>query len=484
MRKISLVPVALASALVLAGCTTTAAPPDTRDQSTDVPFAGCDTVACVGELNGAAYEIVMPDTWNGSLLLYSHGYRPAQPFPPNFDAVVTTATPVPGWDSGDQSLGESLLERGYALAGSAYASNGWAVEDGVLAGEELYAFFNEQVGTPKRVYVWGDSLGGLITQTLAERHPEWVDGAAPLCGVMAGLVPNIGLSLDATYGLQQLIYPEMKVAEFASYEEALASWEGAASRLIESARDQDTDAIGRILTVAAMVDAPGQTFTFDGSSLVSTVSGTIESLLTAVAYGTVGRFEIEQRFGGNVVGNVGSDYAARLDETERETIDAIGGDGAAARNAAILDAGPRVEADPAAEAAALERGGNPSGAVQVPTITLHTRADALVIAQNQTFFRDRYNAQQQAGNVRGGLLQLFTVAPPEYPQETGAPYGAGHCNFTPESRIAVIELLDGWVRNGVYPGTAAVEAAMGPLSGYQSAYVPGPWPNPLAVTTQ
>lgn len=477
-------PVALASALVLAGCATATAIPETRDQSTDVPFTGCDTVACVGELNGAAYEIVMPETWNGSLLLYSHGYRPAQPFPPNFDAVVTTAPPVPGWDSGDQALGESLLERGYALAGSAYAKNGWAVEDGVLAGEELYAFFTEQVGTPKRVYVWGDSMGGLVTQTLAERHPEWVDGAAPLCGVMAGLVPNIGLALDTTYGIQQLIYPEMKVAEFESYEQALASWEGAASRLIESARAQDTDAIASILTVAAIVDAPPQTFTYDGSSLVSTVSGTIESLLTAVAYGTVGRFEIEQRFGGNVVGNVGSEYASRIDETERETIDAIGGDGAAARNTAILDAGMRIEADPAAEAAALERGGNPSGAVQVPTITMHTRADSLVIAQNQTFFRDRYNSQQQAGNVSGGLLQLFTVAPPEYPQETGAPYGAGHCNFTPESRIAVIELLDGWVSNGVYPGTAAVEAAMGPLSGYQSAYAPGPWPNPLAVTTQ
>ena len=42
--------------------------------------------------------------------------------------------------------------------------------------------------------------------------------------------------------------------------------------------------------------------------------------------------------------------------------------------------------------------------------------------------------------MTGGLLQLFTVPPPEYSQETGAPYGAGHCNFTPESRIAVIEL--------------------------------------------
>lgn len=483
MRQLHLAVISSAAAVLLAGCSTAVAMPEARDQSTDVPFTGCDTVACTGEINGAAYEIVMPETWNGTLLLYSHGYRPAEPFPPNFNPVVTTPVPVPGWDSGDKALGEALLERGFALAGSSYASNGWAVEDGVRAGEEVYAFFTEQIGAPKRVYVWGDSLGGLITQTLAEKV-DWVDGAAPLCGVMAGLEPNIGLSLDTAYSVQQLLFPEMEIASYDSYEDALTSWEGAASILIESARDQDTDAIARIFTVAAMVDAPTQTFTYDGTSIVSTVSGTIESLLTALAYGTVGRQEIDARYGGNVVGNVDSAYAERLDQAERESIDAIGGEGAADRFVAILDNGPRVEADPAAQAAALERGGDPSGAVKVPTITLHTKADPLVIVQNQTFFRDRYQAQVADGNVSGGLLQLYTIPPPEYPQETGAPYGAGHCNFTPESRIAVIELLDGWVRDGVYPGPEAIEAAMGPLSGYNANYVPGPWPARAEPVTQ
>jgi hypothetical protein len=115
---------------------------------------------------------------------------------------------------------------------------------------------------------------------------------------------------------------------------------------------------------------------------------------------------------------------------------------------------------------------------------MHTKADPLVIVQNQTFFRDRYQAQQEAGNVLGGLVQLYTVPPPEYSQEAGAPYGAGHCNFTPQSRIAVIELLDNWVRNGVYPGQAAVATAMGPVSGYSANYVPGAWPARGAVVTE
>ena len=49
--------------------------------------------------------------------------------------------------------------------------NGWAVADGVTAGEALHNKFVELVGKPKRTYVWGDSLGGLITEILAERNP-------------------------------------------------------------------------------------------------------------------------------------------------------------------------------------------------------------------------------------------------------------------------------------------------------------------------
>lgn len=479
--KLRLLALVAVSAALVTACSTATSAPQVRDQSSSVPFVGCDTVACEGTINGAEYELALPATWNGTLLIYSHGYRPAEPFPPTFDAIVTSAEPVPGWDAGEREVADALLEKGYALAGSAYSANGWAVEEGVRAGEEIYEFFTTNVGQPNRVYVWGDSLGGLITQTLAEKHPEWVDGAAPLCGVVAGLVPNIGLALDAAYGVQQLLVPDLQVVDFADYAEALSAWETAASLLIESAKDQDTDAIAKMLTIAAVVDAPSQTYRQDGASLVSSISGTVESLLTALAYGTVGRYDIEQRFGGNVSGNEATDYASRISEDERTTIDAIGGEGAANRNAAILDSGTRIAANPQARAKALEVGGNPSGAVQVPTITLHTKSDPLVIVENESFFRDRYQARVAAGEVKGGLVQLYTVAPAEYSSEEGAPYGAGHCNFTPQSRVAVIELLDGWVRNGVYPGQAAIEKAMGDRSGYASAYVPAPWPDPLAV---
>lgn len=449
----------------------------TRDTSTDVPFTGCDSVACSGTLEGADYEIVMPDTWNGTLLIYNHGYRPAEPFPPTFDPVVRTAPPAPGWDSGATEVGDALLERGYALAGSAYASNGWAVEDGVAAAGALYEFFRTSIGEPNRVLVWGDSLGGLITAVLAEEGAEWIDGAAPLCGVVAGLVANIDLAFDVAYAIQQLIYPDMVIADFDSYEQAVLAWEGAASRLIQGATEQDPETIAKIFTIAAIVDAPTKTRTQDGASLASQVTGTIENLLTVLGYATVGRYDIEQRFGGNVSGNELADYAARVNDSERELIDTIGGEGAAASYLTTLDNGPRVAADPAARQAAIERGGNPTGAIDVPVITMHT-ADDWVISQNETVYRNRFDAKAAAGEARADMVQVFTVPPPEYSSEVGTPYGAGHCNFTLESRVAVVDLLDRWVREGVYPAQGAIAAAMGPESGYSAVFQPGPWPAP------
>jgi len=479
MRRHTVVASLAVSALLIAGCSAAASSPQ-RDSSTDVPFTGCDSVACTGTIEGAEYEIVMPETWNGTLLIYSHGYRPAQPFPPTFDPVVTTAVPAPGWDSGDRSLGEELLSRGFAIAGSSYASNGWAVEDGVAAAGQIYDFFSENIATPNRTLVWGDSLGGLITAMLAEQETDWIDGAAPLCGVVAGMVPNIDLAFDVAYAIQQLLYPQMKIADYATYEEAVLAWEGAASRILAGAQEQDPEVIAKILTIAAISDAPSRTRTFDGADLVSQISGTVENLLTVLGYATVGRYDIEQRYGGNVSGNELADYAARVTESEIEAINTVGGGGAAQGFLGILDNGPRVAADPTARAAALERGGNPTGRIQVPVITMHTAYD-WVIVQNETFYRDRFDAAAASGLARADLVQTFTVPPPEFSPEQGAPYGAGHCNFTAQSRIAIVELLDRWVREGVYPAQAAIAAAMGPDSGFSPTFAPGPWPAPEAV---
>ena len=284
-----------------------------REQSTreDVPFTGCDEVACEGDLGGAAYEILLPDSWNGTLMIYSHGYRQAEPAPPDFDPVDTTPAPAPG-----EEVAEALLADGYALAGSAFATNGWDVADGVAANEALHEFFVDEVGEPDRVYVWGDSLGGLITQTLAEKNADWVSGVAPFCGVLGGGNLNLDLALDVAYAVKTLIYPDLKLTGYTSHDEAVANWEGAAQAITEAGGDVE-NGVPAILMAAAMVDAPAQTRTYDGSDIESQVRARAESILTALGYGTFGRYEIEQRVGGNASGNDAADYVSRLSETER-----------------------------------------------------------------------------------------------------------------------------------------------------------------------
>jgi dienelactone hydrolase len=441
-------------------------PATVEPAATGVAFTDCGE-ACEGEIDGARYRILLPSSWNGTLLLYSHGYRNPLPAPPDFAAPSVKADPSPGYNDGGVPLARALLSQGYALAGSSWASNGWAVSDGVAAGEDLYARFVEEVGEPQRVYAWGDSLGGLVTMELAERNPTWISGAAPLCGVMAGIVPNMDLALDVAYAIRELLVPELQLTGYASGQDAGFEWVDAARAIQRAAADPEQQA--DVLALGLVVDAPMRTKTQDGSSVDSQVLAAAESALIGLRFGTVGRWDIEQRYGGNISENTDTDYAARLSVEDRELLDEVGGAGTAERIIAALEGGERVDADRSAVRAARKDGGEPSGTIEVPTLTLHTAADPLVGVQNQAYLRDASGDTDQ-------LVQLFTVAPDTYPSQPGAPYGAGHCDFTPDSRVGVIDLLDQWVRAGQAPTPAAVEAAFGAESGFDPAFQPPAWP--------
>lgn len=256
----------------------------------------------------------------------------------------------------------------------------------------------------------------------------------------------------------------------------MQNWTEAVKRVVAAASDTAGGGTAKVLYIAALIDAPVQTQRFDGSTVESKVKATVEALATGLGYATFARYDLEDRFGGNPSSNVGTDYSTRVDASEASLVDAVTA-GATADLNALMAAGVRVEADAAALEKAKSEGGDPQGTVQDPTITLHTAADPLVIAQNETFFADRFAAATAAGTATAGLVQLYTVAPSTYPEEPGAPYGAGHCNFTSESRVAVMGLLTRWVQDGVFPGAAAVESAMGDSSGYSPLWTPGPWPN-------
>ena len=80
--------------------------------------------------DGATYLIQVPAKWNGTLVLYSHGY-------------VVPGSSNPAKDVGDPITGGYLLANGYALAGSSYATTGWAIQQALPDQIEALDTFNK-----------------------------------------------------------------------------------------------------------------------------------------------------------------------------------------------------------------------------------------------------------------------------------------------------------------------------------------------------
>jgi hypothetical protein len=57
---------------------------------------------------------------------------------------------------------EGLLARGFAFALSTYSENGFAVKQGIQQTHQLRGLFKAHFGEPKRSYLMGESMGGVV----------------------------------------------------------------------------------------------------------------------------------------------------------------------------------------------------------------------------------------------------------------------------------------------------------------------------------
>ncbi|MEX0731113.1 MAG: hypothetical protein WED00_16785 [Aquisalimonadaceae bacterium] len=119
-----------------------------------------------GVHDGAGYRIEVPETWNGTLIIYAHGFR-------GNDVAELTVTNPP--------LRDELLERGHAWAASSFSRNRYDIAAGVEDSRALVTLFQEQIGDPERVIVMGHDMGGHIAAVSAELLPDTYDGALPMC---------------------------------------------------------------------------------------------------------------------------------------------------------------------------------------------------------------------------------------------------------------------------------------------------------------
>ena len=129
------------------------------------PAPGADT----GTLQGALYRIDVPQNWNGDLVMLMHGYQPVGA-PVTIPMTAADSTPV-------------FLKKGFAVAQSQYASQGWAVGEAITDNERLRQHFVQTYGRPRHIYIYGFSLGGMGVAASIERHPLTYAGAMIMCGM-------------------------------------------------------------------------------------------------------------------------------------------------------------------------------------------------------------------------------------------------------------------------------------------------------------
>jgi hypothetical protein len=395
--------------------------------------ASASTAHSTGTLpNGAAWIADVPSSWNGILVLYSHGFGP--PLPANAPDAATR---------------DALLARGYALAGSSYdpAGSWWALNTAV---NDQFATIGAVTAaalphSPERVLAFGTSMGGLVSALEAEQGAGIIDGALSTCGLVAGAIHLNNYQLDAEYAIAKLLMPapEPKLVDFANPGEGAAS--GAALTAAVQAAQTTPAGRARLSLVFALLNivpiAPGvpEPAPNDAAAIEATQYASAVQSFPLLNFIQFGRYWIELAAGGNGSWTRGEDFAELLShgpyhDVVQKLYRTAGLDLKA--DLERLDAGAAIGAD-ADAIASLEETSVPTGKLQVPQLTLHTTADPLVPVQHESVYADVVRRAAANSLLRQAYVDRW-----------------GHCSFTPAELVAGVEALRHRVETGRWDSVA------------------------------
>ncbi|MCC2273957.1 alpha/beta hydrolase [Streptomyces sp. ET3-23] len=383
--------------------------------------------------DGANWTADIPPHWNGTLLLYSHGYGPLR-----------------AQDAPDPATGAALLAEGYALAGSSYDPHGsrWALGSAERDQFATLDAFTAAVGRPRRTVSVGQSMGGLVNARIAGDPHGRIAGALGLCGLVAGGTDLDNYQLAAETALAALLAPADRIP-LTGYPSAAAATAAANSLTAAAGTAQRTpQGRARIALAAAYLNlpawSPGQNppDTDDPAGQEAQqyqwlAAGQLRFIMTA-------RYDVEQASGGDSGSTEGLNWSALLARSPhfREVLALYRTAGLDLdADLAALSRAPAHRVEPAA-ARWMRRTSTADGRLDVPLLDLHTTADPLAPAEQETAFAARVRA---TGN--GPLLRQAFVA------------RQGHCAFTTNEILAGLHALVRRIDSGHWPATGAAALA-------------------------
>lgn len=373
------------------------------------PLPGFEDAARVWGVNkGAGYRIEVPANWNGSLVMWAHGYR-------GTDLELTVD---------NHPLRPYLLANGFAWAASSYSSNDYSAGAGVRDTEALVRLFRRQFGHPTTTYMSGASMGGHVTARSIEQYPQTYDGALAICGVL-GDYELFDYFLDFNLAAQQLGlgHSYFPIEDGATY---IGVEVPAIKAAMEStpggwpvALNDTGEAFKQLVELRSGGDRPNfDEAWFFWNTFPSFASGPGNFLFDiGVGDGTVGGEP------GVVGDNLDVQYQLDLDPAmsaaEQDFNDAI----------TRVEGAPWLRSSQALNPSPVVRGD-----IRVPVLTLHNLGDMFVPFLNEIVYAGEVEA---AG--RSDLLVQRAIR------------GVNHCGFTATEFVTAFADLVAWVEDGVKP---------------------------------
>lgn len=355
---------------------------------------------------GAAYMIAVPDSWNGSLVIWNHGFSlsPASLSNPDFLGPL---------------VGLQLFE-GYAVAASGYQQVGWALFKTKNDLQNLVNAFKDQFGPPDEIILTGGSLGGTVTaQALEDANLGNVVGAYMVCGAVAG-----SRNWDGALDLR-LLYDAVCDGVPG------AAIPGGAEGLPAGSTLTPTDVGLAVNACTGILQPPGDR-TLDQSErlakLLSVAQIPENFLLTNMGFATFGMSDLvhdPRKLSGHLgTGNEDVDY----------------------EDAGINSTIARVSPNPGSSNR-FERYFTPEGDVGgAKIVSLHTDKDGLVVVENESAYEDVV----PAANLTTAIV---VEAVPS------------HCGFTPAEIGAGWESLRGWLAGGPQSTATSIQLTCLALEG-------------------
>lgn len=354
--------------------------------------------AFFGEYDGGLYRVEIPDDWNGDLVLYAHGYRPA--------AGARGAT----LSVGNSPIREHLIDEGYAWAASSYRCNGYVPGQGLedtMALVDLFTGLNGGRG-PGRVYLTGTSMGGHVTVLGMHEYPTSFAGGLAMCAAGPALFDYfaaVGGAAEVITGIQ------FTQAGLRDETAQMAEVLGTPPDYTEKGRE--------LASVEIQISGGSRPFAMEG---------------------------LESRFLGNISGSAlagGTSLSNRAVDTRGFTYAIEPGMGMSA--ATLQEQARRVTGDDAIRGAngPYEELRAFDGEIERPLLTMHGTGDLFVPIFLERTLKDAVHA---AGHDDLLVQRIYRIA--------------GHCGFSQQEMTRSFDDLVGWVTAGARPTGDDVSASL------------------------